>query len=102
PNYYIQTLNSPTMLQTYKLWFLKAVSLCFKAFLKPDEAMIYCNLNRTQFLSKCRLFGIRKNNSGYYKRDELDKMLSGEYLSISQRWDELLKPGREGNSRKKK
>lgn len=88
------------MSQTYKLWFLKAVSLCFKSWLKPDEAMIYCNLNRTQFLNKCRLFGIRKNNSGYYRREELDKMLCGEYISISQRWEDLLKPGKDSTSKK--
>jgi|GEM_PF-469122 len=82
------------MTRTYQLAFMKAVALCFKSWLKPEEAMIYCNLNRTQFLSKCRLFGINKNNSGYFRRDELDKMLSGEYISLSQRWDELLKPGK--------
>jgi hypothetical protein len=77
---------------------MKAVTLCFKTWLKPDEAMIYCNLNRTQFLSKCRLFGISKNNSGYFSREDLDKMLCGEYISLSQRWDDLLKKGRDGTS----
>jgi len=55
-----------------------AIALCFKPFLKPEEALIYCNLGRTQFAKKCDEFGVHKNNSGYYKREELDKMLSGE------------------------
>ncbi len=48
------------MTKPYQFWFTKAVALCFKPWLKPDEAMIYCNLNRTQLLSRCRLFGIKK------------------------------------------
>ncbi|MGJ7030949.1 hypothetical protein [Niabella hirudinis] len=90
------------MTRTYQLWFTKAVALCFKPWLKPDEAMIYCNLNRTQLLSRCRLFGIKKNSSGYFNREELNKMLSGEYISMAQRWDELLKPGRAGGSKRGK
>ena len=57
---------------------MKAIALCFKPFLKPEEALIYCNLGRTQFAKNCEQFGIYKNNAGYYKRDELDKMLSGQ------------------------
>ena len=57
---------------------MKAIALCFKPFLKPEEALIYCNLGRTQFAKNCEQFGIYKNNAGYYKREELDKMLSGE------------------------
>lgn len=90
------------MTKPYQFWFTKAVALCFKPWLKPDEAMIYCNLNRTQLLHKCRLFGIKKNNSGYFKREELDQMLSGEYVSICQRWDDLLKSGKEGSGKKGK
>lgn len=57
---------------------MRAIALCFKPFLKPEEALIYCNLGRTQFSKNCEAFGIFKNNAGYYKREELDKMLSGE------------------------
>jgi exoribonuclease II len=57
---------------------MRAIALCFKPFLKPEEAMIYCNLGRTQFAKNCEECGIYKNSAGYYKREELNKMLSGE------------------------
>ena len=66
------------MIKRDDLITMKAIALCFKPFLKPEEALIYCNLGRTQFAKNCEEFGIYKNNAGYYKRDELDKMLSGE------------------------
>jgi hypothetical protein len=53
------------------------VAICHKPFLKPEEAMIYCNLGRTQLAKKCDEFGIFKNNSGYFNRGELDSMMSG-------------------------
>jgi hypothetical protein len=55
---------------------MRAVAICYKPYLKPEEALIYCNLGRTQFAKKCTEFGILKNNSGYYKRDDLNVMLS--------------------------
>ncbi|MBS1948716.1 MAG: hypothetical protein JST47_13210 [Bacteroidetes bacterium] len=57
---------------------MKAVALCYKPYLKPEEGMIYCNLERTQFLKRCDEFRIYKNNSGYFKRADLDMMMSGE------------------------
>ena len=66
------------MIKRDDLITMKAIALCFKPFLKPEEALIYCNLGRTQFAKNCEEFGIYKNNAGYYQRDELDKMLSGE------------------------
>ena len=66
------------MIKRDDLITMKAIALCFKPFLKPEEALIYCNLGRTQFAKNCDQFGIYKNNAGYYKREELDKMLSGE------------------------
>jgi len=56
---------------------MKAVALCFKPYLKPEEALIYCDLGRTQFAKKSEEFGVYKNSSGYFKREELDTMLSG-------------------------
>jgi uncharacterized radical SAM superfamily Fe-S cluster-containing enzyme len=56
---------------------MKAISICFKPFLKSEEAMIYCNLGRTQLQKKCEEYGIFKNSSGYYKKSDLDLMLSG-------------------------
>jgi hypothetical protein len=32
---------------------LKAIAICFKPYLEPEEAMIYCNLGRTQLEKKC-------------------------------------------------
>ena len=57
---------------------MKAIAICFKPFLKPEEALIYCNLGRTQFAKKCEEFNVYKNNMGYFKKEEIDKMLCGE------------------------
>lgn len=65
------------MMQKTELAVMKAVAICHKTYLKPEEAMIYCNLGRTQLAKKCDEFGVYKNNSGYYKRAELDEMMSG-------------------------
>ena len=70
------------MVKKYERTVMKAVALCFKPFLKPEEAMIYCNLGRTQLNKKCEEYGIYKNESGYYKKEELDKMLSGQPSEI--------------------
>jgi hypothetical protein len=56
---------------------MKAVAICYKPYLKPEEAMLYCNLGRTQLAKKCEDYGIFKNSNGYYKRDDLDLILSG-------------------------
>jgi len=72
------------MIKHDELITMKAIAICFKPYLKPEEALIYCNLGRTQFAKNCEEHGIFKNNSGYYKREELDKMLSGEASLISE------------------
>ena len=56
---------------------MKAIAICFKPYLKPEEAMIYCNLGRTQLAKKCEEYGVFKNRNGYYKKEELDLILSG-------------------------
>jgi hypothetical protein len=56
---------------------MKAIALCFKPYLKPEEALIYCNLERTQFAKKCEEYSVYKNNSGYFAKEDLDRMLSG-------------------------
>lgn len=66
------------MIKKDELIMMRAIAICFKPFLKPEEALIYCNLGRTQFAKNCEEFGIYKNNAGYYKKEDLDKMLSGE------------------------
>jgi len=65
------------MMKKEELAVMKAVALCYKPYLKPEEAMIYCDLGRTQLAKKCEQYGVYKNNSGYFKREELDRMLSG-------------------------
>jgi hypothetical protein len=60
---------------------MRAIALCFKPYLKPEEALIYCNLGRTQLAKKCEEFRVVKNTNGYYKKEELDKMLSGEVVT---------------------
>jgi hypothetical protein len=60
---------------------MRAISLCFKPYLKPEEALIYCNLGRTQFAKNCDNYGVYKNNSGYFKKEDLDKMLSGTLIA---------------------
>ena len=77
------------MIKRDELTTMRAISLCFKPFLKPEEALIYCNLGRTQFAKKCEEYGVYKNNAGYYQREELDKMLSGEKSPIKERVKKL-------------
>lgn len=56
---------------------MKAIAICYKPYLKPEEAMIYSNLGRTQLTKKCEEYGVFKNNNGYYKKEDLDLILSG-------------------------
>lgn len=73
------------MVKKYEKAVMKAVALCFKPYLKPEEAMIYCNLARTQLNKKCEEYGIYKNHSGYYKKEDLDRMLSGQPSMIEEK-----------------
>ena len=66
------------MITRDELITMRAIALCFKPYLKPEEALIYCNLGRTQFAKKCEDFRVFKNESGYFKKQDLDRMLSGE------------------------
>ncbi|HEX8331949.1 MAG TPA: hypothetical protein VF622_04960 [Segetibacter sp.] len=68
---------------------MKAVAICYKPFLKPEEAMIYCNLGRTQLTKKCEEYGIYKNANGYYKKEELDLILSGASTKIEEKVKKL-------------
>jgi hypothetical protein len=73
------------MMRKYDLAVMKAVSICFKPYLKPEEAMIYCDLGRTQLAKKCSEYGIYKNNNGYYKKEDLDRIVSGAPILIEER-----------------
>ncbi|MBW8683428.1 hypothetical protein [Chitinophaga rhizophila] len=66
---------------------MRAVAICFKPYLKSEEALIYCNLGRTQFAQKCKEFGIFKNTAGYYEREQLDNFMGGEELAIKKQVD---------------
>jgi len=70
------------MIKREELIAMRAIALCFKSFLKPEEACIYANLGRTQLAKKCEEFGVYKNTNGYFKREDIDRMLSGEPLVI--------------------
>lgn len=65
------------MMKQEEISILKAIALCYKPYLKPEEAMIYCNLGHTQLAKRLGEFGIYKNACGYYKREDLDLMMSG-------------------------
>jgi len=56
---------------------MRAIALCYKPWLKPEEALIYTNLGRTQFAKKCNEYGVHKSNSGYFRKEDLDRMLAG-------------------------
>jgi hypothetical protein len=66
------------MIKQEEFVVMRAIALCFKPYLKPEEALIYCNLGRTQFAKRCEEFKVYKNNGGYFKREELDRMIRGE------------------------
>lgn len=57
---------------------IHAIAICFKPYLKPEEAMIYCNLAHTQLAKKLIAFGVYKTSTGYYKKEDLDRMMKGE------------------------
>ena len=39
--------------------------------------MIYTNLGRTRLALKCEEYGVFKNDAGYFKKDDLDLIVSG-------------------------
>jgi len=65
------------MIKSEETILMRAVALCFKPFLKPEEALIYTNLGRTQFNKRCSEMGVFKNAGGYFKKDDLDRLCSG-------------------------
>ena len=71
------------MIKREDILVMRAVAICFKPFLKPEEALLYTNLGRTQFAKKCEEAGVYKNNSGYYDREEINKMLAGQTSALA-------------------
>ena len=41
------------MIKREEIIAMQAIALCFKPFLKPEEACIYTNLGRTQLVITC-------------------------------------------------
>jgi hypothetical protein len=64
------------MIRQKELMVMRAVAICYKPYLKPEEAMIYCNLGRSQLAKKCDEYGVVKNANGYFKKEDLDLILS--------------------------
>lgn len=64
-------------MKSVEIQTLKAIAICFKPFLKPEEAMIYCNLGHTQLAKRAAEFGIYKTSTGYYRKEDLDLMMMG-------------------------
>jgi hypothetical protein len=73
------------MIKRDELITMKAIAICFKPFLKPEEALIYCNLGRTQFAKKCEEHKVYKNYNGYFEKADLDRMLSGKVGSSKEK-----------------
>ncbi len=71
------------MIKREELIAMRAIAICYKPYLKPEEALIFCNLGRTQFAKKCEEFGLFKNINGYYKREDIEKMLAGEQVTAT-------------------
>jgi hypothetical protein len=72
------------MMKNNEIAVMRAVALCFKPYLKPEEAIIYCNLARTRLALKCQEYGVYKTASGYYKKEDLDLILSGGPTKIEE------------------
>lgn len=56
---------------------MKAVVICYKPFLKPEEAMLYCDLEHSQLAKRLKEWGVFKTATGYYRREDLDRMMAG-------------------------
>ena len=65
------------MVSKDELVVMRAIALCFKPYLKPEEAQVYTNLGKSQLAKKAQEMGVYKNLSGYYKREELDRLMNG-------------------------
>ena len=68
------------MNKSEEIAIIKGITICYKPYLKPEEAKLYCNLEYTQLNKKLKEFGIFKTESGYYKREDLDLMMAGTFI----------------------
>lgn len=58
----------------------KALGIYFKPYLKPHEAEVFCSLGNKQLTERLREFGVIKTSTGYYKREDLIRMMEGKQL----------------------
>jgi hypothetical protein len=87
------------MMKREEILVMRAIAICYKPYLKPEEALIYCNLGRTQFAKKCEESAVYKNSSGYFSREDLDRMLSGQSQLEQKAAAMAMNSGRKGSSR---
>lgn len=59
------------MVNIDQLLTMKAIAICFKPYLKPEEAIIYCNLGRTQLASRCAESGVFKTGCRILQKGRL-------------------------------
>jgi len=62
---------------------IRSIMICFRPYLKPQEASLYCGLGKTQFAKKCSDYNVLKTATGYYKKEDLDMMMSCIAIPIS-------------------
>ena len=65
-----------------ELAVMKAVAICYKPFLKPEEALIYCNLGHSQLVKRKGKMGCYKTERGYWRREDLDRMMGGGVVQV--------------------
>lgn len=87
--YYFLTTKRSEMISAKEKLIMRAIAICYKPYLKPEEAMVYTNLGRTQLAKKCEEYGIYKNLNGYYSREELNLILSGRPSMIEEKVSRL-------------
>ena len=68
-----------------ELAVMKAVVICYKPYLKPAEAMIYCNLEHSQLAKRLDEYAVYKTETGYYEREELNRMMAGKRIDCNKK-----------------
>jgi hypothetical protein len=56
---------------------MKVVAICFKPYLKQEEACIFLNIESTQLRKLTTDLQVFKTNGGYCKREDLEKIAEG-------------------------
>ena len=56
---------------------MQALTIPHKQYLTVEEAQIYLGCSRNYVTQQAKRYGFYKNSNGYYKRSDLDLILSG-------------------------